>query len=172
MWQMIFLNKIKVFSLLLLSFMLFAEHGIAEAPEGLDNYCAIREMHIKWEMGLWGSKSYYEKQLRKLLINMLDRDIRTDFDYIPNINRIIVSKKLLPDTYFGKWLYIYGDIEPDSLKGIMDLGKHYIREIETRKYLFAVSGKIKKFRLEDSQRGRILHLHLYSVKLIPHVNKN
>ena len=34
------------------------------------------------------------------------------------------------------------------------------------------SGQIKKFMLVDSQRGRILHIYLYSVKLIPHVNKN
>lgn len=172
MQQMICFSKMKVVLLLFLSVMLFAEDGIGKAPIGLEHYRAIREIHIKWEMGLWGSKSYYEKQLRKLLIDMLDKEITTDFDYIPDIGKAIVERKLLADTYFGKWLHIHGEIEPESLKSIMDLGKEYIREIETRKYLFAVSGQIRKFRLEDSQRGRILHLYLYSVKLIPHENKN
>lgn len=169
---MIYFSKMKIFLFLLLSIMIFSEHGIGGAPIGLVNYRTIREIHIKWEMGLWGSKSYYEKQLRQLLIDMLDKEITTDFDYIPDMGKVIASKKLLPDTYFGKWLHIHGEIEPESLKSIMEPGEDYIHEIERRKYLFAVSGQIRKFRIEDSQRGRILHLYLYSVKLIPHMSKN
>lgn len=158
-------------SFLIFIFLLFSVYANAGNIEGLRNYGAIREVHIKWEMGLWGSKSYYEKQLRQLLIDMLDREITTDFDYIPDLGKVIVAKKLLPDTYSGKWLHLHGEIEPESLKNIAEKGREYINEIEKRKYLFAASGKIRKYRLEDSQRGRILHLYLYSVRLIPHVEK-
>ena len=151
--------------------LLFPLYGDSGEIEGLRNYRTIREIHIKWEMGLWRSKSYYERRLRKLLIDMLEREITTDFDYIPDMGKVIAVKKLQPDTYFGGWLYVHGEIEPESLKSISAKGMDYIHEIERRKYLFAASGKIKKFRLEDSQRGRILHLYLYSVRLIPHVKK-
>ena len=151
--------------------LLFPLYGDNGDIEGLRNYSTIREIHIKWEMGLWRSKSYYERRLHKLLIDMLEREITTDFDYIPDMGRVIADKKLRPDTSFGRWLYIHGEIEPETLKSISEKGKDYIHEIEREKYLFAASGKIRKFRLEDSQRGRILHLYLYSVKLIPHVKK-
>jgi len=152
-------------------FLLIPLYGNNGDIEGLRNYSGIRAVHIKWETGLWGSKSYYERRLRKLLIDMIDKEITTDFDYIPDLGKVISAKKFLPDTYSGKWLHIHGEIEPESLKNIMNPGINYIHEIEKRKYLFAVSGKIRKFRLEDSQKGRILHLYLYSVKLIPHVKK-
>ena len=162
-------KKTKVISIGLFLFLLIPLYGNTGDIEGLRNYSTIRAIHIKWEMGLWGSKSYYERRLRKLLIDMIEKEITTDFDYIPDLGKIIAAKKFLPDTYSGKWLHIHGEIEPESLKNIMDLGIDYIHEIEKRKYLFAASGKIRKVRLEDSQKGRILHLYLYSVKLIPHV---
>ena len=155
-------------SISLFLFLLIPLYGNTGNNEGLSNYTSIRGVHIKWEMGLWGSKSYYEKQLRQLLIDMLEREITTDFDYIPDVGRIIAQKVFVPDTYSGGWLQIHGPLDPESLKMILTRGRDYIRDIEKRKYLFAISGRIKRFRLEDSQRGRILHLHLYSVKLIPH----
>jgi hypothetical protein len=122
-------------------------------------------------MGLWGSKSYYERRLRKLLIDMIEKDITTDFDYIPDLGRILAQKVFTPDTYSGKWLQVHGPLDPESLKRILSRGRDYIGDIEKRKYLFALSGRIKRFRLEDSQRGRILHLHLHRVTLIPYENK-
>lgn len=153
-------------------FLLNSLFGNTGNNEGLRNYTTIRTAHIKWEAGLWGSKSFYEKQLRQLLIDMIERDITTDFDYVPDIGRILAQKLFVPDTYSGKWLQIHGPLDPDSLKMILSRGRDYIRDIEKKKYLFAMSGRIKRFRLEDSQRGRILHLHLHSVKLIPHENNN
>jgi len=152
-------------------FLLIPLYGNTGDIEGLRNYTSIRTAHIKWEMGLWGSKSYYEKQLRQLLIDMLERDITTDFDYIPDLERIIAQKVFTPDIFSGKWLQIHGPLDPESLKMVLARGRDYIRDIEKRKYLFAISGRIKKFRLEDSQRGRILHLHLHRVTVIPHENK-
>jgi len=152
-------------------FLLIPLYGNTGNNDGLSNYTSIRAAHIKWEMGLWGSKSYYEKQLRQLLIDMIERDITTDFDYVPDIGRILAQKLFVPDTYSGKWLQVHGPLDQESLKMILAGGRDYIRDIEKRKYLFALSGRIKRFRLEDSQRGRILHLHLHRVKLIPHENK-
>lgn len=168
-----FLPKFRngLISIGLFLFLLIPLYGNTGNIEGLSNYTSIRAVHIKWEMGLWGSKSYYEKQLRQLLIDMIERDITTDFDYIPDLGRIIAEKVFVPDTYSGKWLQVHGPLDPESLKMILAGGRDYIRDIEKNKYLFALSGRIKRFRLEDSQRGRILHLHLHSVKLIPHENK-
>jgi hypothetical protein len=152
-------------------FLLIPLYGNTGDNVGLHNYTAIRTAHIKWEAGLWGSKSYYEKQLRQLLIDMIEKDITTDFDYIPDLGRISAQKVFIPDTYSGKWLQVHGPLEQESLKNILGRGRDYIRDIEKNKYLFALSGRIKRFRLEDSQRGRILHLQLHRVTLIPHENK-
>ena len=147
---------------------LYGEEAV-KADEGRKNYLVIRKMYYKWDRGPVGSKWYFRKQLYRMLVEMIGRDIRTDSDYTPEFydDSTHVSK-----TESGKWLVVHGEISPENMKKINALRKKYGSHSQPGKGLFSVSGRIRKFRLSEYTDRRRVYLYLDDMRLEPAESAN
>jgi hypothetical protein len=90
-------------------------------------------------------------------------------DYKISSSAMLSKKYYASDLYDHKWLHIYGDVDRESLKYLLSKGDNFIKDAELKKYLFFVSGKIRKFKIHDSSYGRSIHIYLESVKITDQV---
>jgi hypothetical protein len=137
---------------------------------GRNNFYEIKEFYDKWDLGLYGSRKYYRGRLTRLLNKKIGKYIQTEMDYRISVNDMVEKKYYSSDLYNHKWLIIHGTPDKDSLKFLLEKGDNFIEDVELRKYLFFLSGKIKKFRILESDYGRSLHIYLESVKITDTVN--
>ncbi len=151
-----------LFSIVFMSFIFsFSGAGNASYDES-SNYLNIRRHYYKWDQGPDGSTGYFRKMLYSYLIEMIGRDIKTDYDYIPEYTdeRTHESK-----FRFGEWLVISGIINEENIKDINSLRKKYGGNSQPGKGLFSISGRIRKFRLSDYSGKRKVYLYLDEMKL-------
>lgn len=138
-----------------------------DSADAKNNYFRLREMFIAWDEGFPGSRAYRKKQLNSYLVDLLGQEIMTDYDFLIDPKWITGEGKFSSDLIYNKWLYIHGsmdaDLKDEKLPGFGEL----LREREIKKTLFAVSGKIRKFSLEESSRGRSVHLFLERLRIEP-----
>lgn len=134
---------------------------------GKENYFMLREMFMAWDDGFFGSRTYRKKQLNYFLVDLLGCEIQTGYDFLIDPELITSGGNFSSDVIYNKWLYIHGSMDSEmkneDLPGFAEL----LREREINKTLFAVSGKIRKFRLEESSRGRFVHLYLERLRIEP-----
>ena len=163
------MNKVHKYFLLILLFFAFSiiSNGYSEdlSSSGINNYYEIKEMYDKWDMGLFGSRKYYRGRLTRLLNKKIGTYIQTEMDYRISVHDMIEKKYYSSDLYNHKWLRIHGEPDKESLKFLIKKGDNFIEDVELRKYLFFISGKIKKFRIRESDYGRSLHIYLESVSI-------
>ena len=179
-------NKYKKHSLLLfLTFFFFTffefffiSHGDCEDLSSKDllsigrlNYYELKEAFDNWDLGLYGSRKYYRRRLNSFLTKKIGEYIRTEMDYKISIYDLVEKKYYSSDLYNQKWLHIHGEADKESLKYLIGKGDNFIRDMELKKYLFFISGKIKTFRIRESDYGRSIHLYLESVKISDSVNQ-
>ena len=145
----------------------FVNHGDSEdiSSKGRINYYELKEAYDKWDLGLYGSRKYYRRRLNSLLTQKIGAYIRTEMDYNISIYDLVEKKYYASDLYNHKWLHIYGEPDRESLKYLLGKGDSFIKDAELKKYLFFISGKIRKFKIDDSDYGRSIHLYLESVKI-------
>ena len=164
----------------LLAFFLFSviSNGDCEVQSsedqsslGRNNFYEIKEFYDKWDLGLYGSRKYYRGRLTRLLNKKIGKYIQTEMDYRISVNDMVEKKYYSSDLYNHKWLIIHGTPDKESLKFLLEKGDNFIEDVELRKYLFFLSGKIKKFRILESDYGRSLHIYLESVKITDTVNQ-
>jgi hypothetical protein len=48
---------------------------------------------------------------------------------------------------------------------LLEKGDNFIKDAELKKYLFFLSGKIRKFRIDETDYGRSIHIYLESVNI-------
>jgi hypothetical protein len=158
-------NKKIIFCLIAACFILFYAplKGADNSPgEGNSNYLNLRRYYIKWDQGFEGSKGYFKKILYSYLVEMIGRDITTDFDYIPEyFDRNTYESRFRS----GEWLVITGTITGENIKEIDALRSKLGRNSQPGKGLFSISGRIKKFRLSDFSEKRRVYLHLDDMKI-------
>ena len=135
--------------------------------EPAQNYFRLREMFYKWDTGFWGSKSYHKKRLKRFLVEMIDCNIQTDYDFLIDPRLFTESTDFSSDIVYNKWLYVHGELDPELKEGDMPGYKELLRERVIRKTLFAVAGKIRRFRIVESFRGRSVHIYLSKLRLEP-----
>ncbi len=151
-----------IFILLLFISDLFGSENYQDKK---DNYSLIQEMYKNWNFGLFGSRKLYRNRLNRLLTDMIGADIQTGGDYKVLIPDVFEKRYYSSDLYNYNWLQIHGPADDASLKWFAEKGNDYIKEVERNKYLFFLSGKIRKFRITESEYGRIVHLYLEYVKI-------
>jgi len=158
-------NKKIIFSLISACFILlcFPLKGADKSPdEGGSNYLNIRRYYLKWDQGFEGSKGYFKKILYSYLVEMIGRDITTDYDYIPeSYDRNTHESRFRS----GEWLVITGTIGGENIKEIEAFRSKFGRNSQPGKGLFSISGRIKKFRLSDFSEKRRVYLHLDDMKI-------
>lgn len=139
--------------------------GMAGADEASVNFFRLREMYLRWDEGVFGSRAYQRKELNYMLIDLIGRDIKTGYDFLLDPALFTETGNYSSDMVYNNWLYIHGrtDQAPadDKIPGLKEL----LTEREIGRTLFALSGRIKKFRIEESFRGRFVHLYLESVRI-------
>jgi len=152
---------------------IFINHGDCEdlSSKGRINYYELKEAYDKWDLGLYGSRKYYRSRLNSLLTQKIGEYIRTEMDYNISIYDLVEKKYYASDLYNQKWLHIYGEPDRESLKYLLGKGDIFLEEAELKKYLFFISGKIRKFRIHESDYGRSIHLYLESVKITDKIEK-
>ena len=125
--------------------------------EGSSNYLNIRRYYLKWDQGFEGSKGYFKKILYSYLVEMIGRDITTDYDYIPEyFDKVTYESRFRA----GEWLVITGVIANENIREIESFRHKSGRNSQPGKGLFSISGRIKKFRLSDFSEKRRVYLHL------------
>ncbi len=132
------------------------------AGEGSSNYLNIRRYYLKWDQGFEGSKGYFKKNLYSFLVEMIGRDITTDYDYIPEYFDSITYNSRFRS---GEWLIVGGTISAENIKEIDVLRTKFGRNSQPGKGLFSISGRIRKFRLSDFSEKRRVYLYLDDMKI-------
>ena len=155
------------FTFLSFLFINFINQGDCEdlSSKGRINYYELKEAFDKWDAGLYGSRKYYRRRLNSLLNQKIGAYIRTEMDYKISSSALVGKKYYASDLYDHKWLHIHGAVDKESLKYLLGKGDNFIKDAELKKYLFFISGKIRKFWIHESDYGRSIHLYLESVKI-------
>lgn len=158
---------LKYFLLLFFLLLVLIGHGDCEdiSSAGKLNYYEIKEMFDKWDLGLYGSRKYYRSRLLRLLNKKIGSYIHTEMDYKVSVYDMLEKEYYSSDLYNHKWLHFHGDADKESLKFLLEKGNNYMEDVELKKYLFFISGKIKTFRIDETDYGRSIHLYLESVKI-------
>ncbi len=153
-------DKKIIFCLIAACFILFyipLNSAADSEGEGSSNYFNIRRYYLKWDQGFEGSKGYFKKNLYSFLVEMIGREITTDYDYIPEFfDRTSHESRFRS----GEWLIITGTITGENIKEIEAFRNKYGRNSQPGKGLFSISGKIKRFRLSDFSEKRRVYLYL------------
>jgi len=123
-------------------------------------FLKMRNLYSKWNDGLFGSRKYYKGRLKRYLVSCLDKEIETGFDFVPGMPESIIRRKIYSEFVFHKWLVVHGVPGEKSMRELKRKGWCYRRNIGKMKYLYSVSGKIRKFRLTELSGKRRIHLYL------------
>jgi hypothetical protein len=148
------MDKVHRYFLLVLFFLfIFVGYGDSEdlSSTGRTNFYELKELYDKWDLGLYGSRKYFRSKLNSLLTKKIGSYIYSEMDYRISVYDMVEKRYYSSDLYNHKWLHFHGEVDKESLKYL--LGKGY-NVIEDKKYLFFISGKIKKFRIHESEYGR------------------
>lgn len=129
------------------------------------SYRVLREKFNNWDSALYGVRGYHRRRLYYLLVDLIGNEIATETDYRISLPDVIENRYYNSDLYNTKWLHIHGSTDLSSITAITEKGPGYIKEVERNKYLFSLSGRVKKFMIVESCTGRTVHLFLESVKL-------
>ncbi len=166
--------KINILSLISISgililflsfFFISGLHGEGKLPDKRNNYFALQKMYSNWDAGLFGSRKLYRSRLHRLLTDMIGREIQTGGDYKISIPDVFEKRYYSSDLYNYNWLQIHGPAGDASIKWFAEKGGDYIKEVERNKLLFFLAGRIRKFRITESDYGRTVHLYLESVRI-------
>jgi len=140
-------------------------YGEETSPDKGNNYLTLQKMYINWDSGLFGSRKLYRNRLNRLLADMINTEIQTGRDYKISIPEVFEKRYYSSDLYNYNWLQIHGPADYTSIKWFAEKGSDYIKEVERNKYLFFLSGRIRKFRIVETGYGRSVHLYFESVKI-------
>ncbi|GAF88089.1 unnamed protein product [marine sediment metagenome] len=135
-------------------------------PESQKRYFELYKLYVKWNKGLFGSRKFHEGFLKKYLIKMLGKEIQTDFDFIVKAPDGVFDNTVICKGRFGKWLHIKGKLDPKTLKEVGKKHKGIYKKWWRTNILIAISGRVRKFRLDWDKYGDIIVLYLDSIKLI------
>lgn len=138
-----------------------------ECAGAAENYFNLRSMFITWDTGFTGSKTRHRKRLNRFLADMIGCQIKTDYDFLIDPALFDGSTDFSSDIIYNDWLYIHGEMDPEQKKGDIPGYEKLLKERVISKTLFAVSGRIMRFRIVESFRGRSVHLYLERLRIEP-----
>lgn len=138
-----------------------------EPPEGVKNFFALRKLYLNWSGALFGSRRYNEKKLNRFLIDLIGREITTDHDFMLSSPEGVIDKTVVCIFQNGRWLYVHGDLDEESLKMLAGAGYETLKAWWRSGELVAVSGKVKLFKLDwDAHGCDTVHLYLYKIRIL------
>lgn len=135
----------------------------AELTEGVKNFYDLQKHYTKWNDGFFGSRHYYEGKLTLFLRKLIGKEITTEHDFMLASPEGVVDKKMICIFPSYRWLYIHGDLDVESLKSIPGTDYPAMKGWWRSGVLVAVTGKLKKFKLDWDAQGDTVHLYLEKV---------
>lgn len=137
-----------------------------EMSEGERNYFVLRQGYTKWHEGLFGSRRYYERKLIRLLYGMIGKEITTGHDYMLASPEGVFDKTVTCNLQNCRWLYIHGALDAESVKNIVGSDGSVLRRWWRSGMLVAVTGRLKRYKLDWDAGGDIVHIYLDTVRLL------
>lgn len=129
------------------------------------NYIELKKLYVKWNKGLLKSRRYYKRFITKYLIDIIGKEILTDYDYLVISPEGAEGKELTCNLYLGRWLQIKGDIKQETLIKIVEKNPSLLTNWWRSQKLLAVQGRVKDFKLESDAFGEVIILHLKDIKV-------
>ncbi|HPQ51944.1 MAG TPA: hypothetical protein PK253_01745 [Spirochaetota bacterium] len=127
---------------------IFAETNKKETA----NFIELHSLYLKWSSGLFGSRKYYRQKMYMHLMDLLDKYIKTGFDYYLESPEAVYDTRLRFVFYNGNWLYIEGEANKESIKKITGNNPEMLLHWWRSRKLLSVSGKIRRYRIDDWDR--------------------
>ena len=134
-----------------------------EATPGENNYFALKNLYTKWHEGLFGSRNYYKRELYMFCVDLIDRDIETEPDYILLSPESIHEKSILCRLPHARWLYIHGPVDVRELRQVIKKDPLLLKNWWRSGRLLKAAGKVRKFRLSRDRYGDTVDLWLHRV---------
>ncbi len=136
--------------------MLFGQ----EMSEGRARFYRLEELYMKWHEGLFGSRSYYGRELYGYLAGLVGREIETGQDC-----RLVSPEGVfdgLVECPLGglKWLTLRGGIDGESLKEAVSGKKDMLKSWWRSGFLVSVSGKVRRFSIDTAHRDGGITIYL------------
>jgi hypothetical protein len=135
----------------------------AELTEGVRNFYELQKWFTKWNDGFFGSRHYYKGKLILYLRKLIGKEITTEHDFMLASPEGVIDKKMICIFPSYRWLYIHGDLDVESLKNVPGTDYPAMKGWWRSGVLVAVTGKLKKFKLDWDARGDTVHLYLEKV---------
>lgn len=140
--------------------------GAAEPPEGVKNFFTLQKLYMKWSGALFGSRHYNERKLDRFLVDLLGKEITTDHDFMLASPEGVIDKTMICIFQNGRWLYVHGDLDEESLKLLAGSGYETLKSWWRSGELVAISGKVKLFKLDWDANGDTVHLYLDKIRIL------
>jgi len=154
----------------------------------IKNYIGLEKLYIKWKEGLFGGRGFFRRLLEDYLINLIGNEILTDYNYFMAYPESFYDKKVECVFNYSGWLQIVGELKDEVVERLFGLninisgsdqsgfnGKRIengdeIFDISKRNWevsrLFAIYGRIRKFKLEDYSRVYKVVLYVDDIRII------
>ncbi|OHD66148.1 MAG: hypothetical protein A2176_07845 [Spirochaetes bacterium RBG_13_51_14] len=143
-----------------------AKLGAAEISEGVKNYFLLQKHYTSWHEGLFGSRRFHERKLWDFLLRLLGKEITTDYDFMLSSPEGLYDKTMTCVFQYNRWLHIHGDLDLESVKKVTGMDGAAMMGWWRSKVLVAVTGKVKKFKLDWDAQGDTVHLYLDKVTVL------
>lgn len=116
------------------------------------NFIELHSLYMKWSSGLFGSRKYYRQKVYMHLMTLLDKYIKTGYDYYLESPEAVYDTRLRFVFYNGNWLYIEGNANKESIKEIVGDNPEMLLHWWRTRRLLSVSGRIRRYRIDDWDR--------------------
>ncbi len=140
------------------------ENGVGlcagELSDGLRNYFLLHAAYNSWKEGLFGSRKFHERKLLDLLYGMIGKEITTEDDFMLDSPEGVVDKTVSSVFQGSRWLIIHGEIDEASFGRALGTDYGRLKGWWRSGVLVAVTGRVKKFRLDWNKYGDTIHLYL------------
>jgi hypothetical protein len=137
-----------------------------ELSEGEKNYFILRKVYTKWHEGLFGSRKFYERKLLRLLYGMIGKEITTGYDYMLVSPEGVFDKTVSCNLQTCRWLHIHGALDAVSVKNAIGSDGSVLRKWWRSGILVAVSGRLKRFKLDRDAGGDVIQVYFDKVRLL------
>jgi hypothetical protein len=121
-------------------------------------FIALHEHYLNWRDGLFGSRGYHRRVLYDHLVGLLGKSVKTGYDYYLESPVKADDTRLRFVLFHGSWLFLDGKVSKESIREVVGDDPSILLSWWRSRKLLSVSGKIKRFRIDDWERKIFISL--------------
>jgi hypothetical protein len=140
--------------------------GAEEITDGVKNFFTLRKLYLNWSGALFGGRHYNERKLNAFLVDLLGKEITTEYDFMLSSPEGVIDKTMVCISRDGRWLYVHGELDEESLKLLSESGYGSLASWWRSGVFVALSGKVKMFKLDWDAHGDTVHLYLEKIRVL------